>query len=676
MIAGVDQGTIVSVNGGVTWSSWYNQPTAQFYHVVTDNQFPYYVYGAQQDSGTAAVASRSDYGQITFRDWYPIGAGESGSIVPDPSDPQIVFGGSTGGETYRFDKRTGQVQDVSPTPTVLGNTVTHRYPWTTPLVFQPQPPHALYQASQFLFVTKDRGHSWKIISPDLTLRANEKEEDAKGVIYSIAPSPLAAGTIWAGTDNSLIHLTRDEGKTWGEVSPPALPEWSMVSSIEAGHFDVGTAYAAVDRHQMDDLQPYIFRTHDLGKTWSNVVNGIPNSAYVHVVREDPIRKGLLFAGTELGVYVSFDDGDHWQTLQLNLPVTSIRDLAIKNNDLVAATHGRSFWILDDFSPLRELSNSATDGTAFLFHPAVAYRLRKNEGHDTPLPPETPAGRNPPAGAIIDYLISAEAAGDVTLEILDNGGRVVRRFSTSDPAKLDNTQSFPTYWFQPSAPLSKQKGMHRFVWDLRYPRPLSSRYGYSIAAVYGEDAIMVPQGPLVLPGTYQVRLTVAGQTYSSVLEIREDPRVQLAAGTLEKQLAFEKDVIAAMEQTYNSIAALRQLRKQLQELQTRSASSPNLKPVAELAAALDLKAQRLIGGAPSFPPAREATLSTINGELAAVLIGVDSADTEPALSFKDAFDTYRQLLATKLSEVAQLKEKDLAQLNSLLRQTKLPAIDLR
>src|SRR5882724_1118940 len=415
MISGVDQGTNVTLNDGQTWSSWYNQATAQFYHVAVDNQFPYWVYGAQQDSGTAAVVSRSDYGQITFRDWHPIGAGEAGYVLPDPLNPNFVYGGSTGGELYRFNAKTGQVQDVTPTPAEIGAKIRHRYPWTTPIAFSLQPPHALYQASQFLMRTLDGGKSWNISSPDLTLRPGEKEENAKGVIYTIAPSPIAAGTIWIGTDNGLVQLTRNDSQTWTEVSPPGLPPWSMVSLIDASPHDVATAYAAIDRHQMDDITPHIYRTHDFGKTWTKITNGIPAIAYVHAVREDPIRKGLLFAGTETGVYVSFNDGEGWQPLQLNLPVTAVCDLVIKGNDLVVATHGRSFWILDDISPLRELNSTVVSTGFYLFHPATAVRLRKNEARDTPLQPETPAGKNPPAGAIIDYSLQSVPAGAVTLE---------------------------------------------------------------------------------------------------------------------------------------------------------------------------------------------------------------------------------------------------------------------
>ena len=460
MISGVDQGVIISIDGGQSWTSWYNQPTAQFYHVAVDNQFPYWVYGAQQDSGTAAVVSRSDYGQITFRDWHPIGAGESGNILPDPDNPNIVYGGSTGGELYRFNSKTGQVQDITPTVTTVGAKAQHRYPWTAPIAFAPQT-HALLQASQFLFRSTDAGNTWTIISPDLTLHPGEKEEEAKGVIYAIAPSTVKAGQIWIGTDNGLIQITEDDGKNWRDVSPKGLPPWSMVSIIDASPFDAGTAYAAIDRHQMDDLQPYIYRTHDYGKTWTKVTSGLGGNAYVHGVREDPKRKGLLYAGTETGVYVSFDDGAHWQPLQLNLPVSPIHDLVVKDNDLVVATHGRSFWILDDISPLRELDPRAADEDVHLFKPATAIRLRKNESRDTPLPRETPAGQNPPTGAIIYYSLKSVPKGPVTLEILDSKGSVISKYKYEAPGHqiLDGVDysdpplselPFPSYWV-PAAP---------------------------------------------------------------------------------------------------------------------------------------------------------------------------------------------------------------------------------
>ena len=677
MIAGVDQGTIITQNGGQTWSTWYNQPTAQFYHVAVDNQFPYWVYGAQQDSGTAAVVSRSDYGQITYRDWHPIGAGESGYILPDPVNPQIVYGGSTGGELFRFNSKTGQVQDVSPTPAEIGTKVRQRYPWTTPIAFSFQPPHALYQSSQFLMKTADGGKSWKVISPDLTLRPGEKEEDAPGVIYTIAPSPVAAGTIWIGTDNGLVQLTRNDGGTWSDVTPPGLPPWSMMSLIDASPHDAATAYAAIDRHQMDDITPHIFRTHDFGKTWTEIVNGIPATAYVHAVREDPVRKGLLFAGTETGVYVSFNDGERWQPLQLNLPPTPIRDLVVKDNDLVVATHGRSFWILDDISPLRELTAEVAAGGSYLFRPATAIRLRKNEARDTPLQPETPVGKNPPAGAIIDYSFGSAPAGEVTIEILDSAGKLVRRYSSNDETrKLDETQAFPTYWFNPPAPLSKNAGLNRFVWDLRYERPPALSYGYSIAAAFGQDAIMLPQGPLVLPGSYQVRLTAGGRSYTAPLPVKLDPRVSVAPVALVQQLALELKIVEAMKQTYAAVGELRELRSQLKDLQDKLKTDASAGGVLAAVNALDKQAAELTAVEQQWPPVGVVSVASLNGALGTLLVLVEGSDAAPTAQAAAAFVTYRQLLDRQLAKLTALKAKELPALNAMLQQRQLAPLKLK
>ncbi|HKP47469.1 MAG TPA: hypothetical protein VJT50_12790, partial [Pyrinomonadaceae bacterium] len=675
MISGVDQGTLVTVNGGETWSSWYNQATGQFYHVAVDNQFPYWVYGAQQDSGTAAVVSRSDFGQITFRDWHPIGAGESGYILPDPTNPQIVYGGSTGGELYRFDSKTGQVQDVSPTPSELANNVVHRYPWTTPIAFGAQSPHALYQASQFLFRTVDGGHSWKTISPDLTLRRGEKEADAKGVIYTIAPSPVAAGTIWVGTDNGLIQLTRDEGKTWTEVQPKDLADWSMISLIDASAHDAATAYAAIDRHQVDDIRPHIFRTHDYGKNWTEIINGLPADSYVHAVREDPVRKGLLFAGTESGVFISFNDGDNWQSLQLNLPNAAVRDLVIKDNDLVIATHGRAFWILDDISPLRELNSSVVAAVTHLYKPATAIRIRKNVGHDTPLPPETPAGKNPPAGAIIDYSLHSIPAGEVTLEIFEPGGALVRRYSSNDAQRgLDETQAFPTYWFRPPFPLSKKIGMNRFVWDLRYERPKALRYGYTIAAAFGEDTESLPAGPLVLPGTYQVKLTVDGRTYTAPLEVKMDPRVKVTAAALSQQVAFEKKIAEQMSRSFELVKEVGQLRESIKNVQ--SELKPADTSLADAIKELDKKAAAFVAVEQTYPPTGIVSAATINSALASLFILVESADAAPTSQANETFATYEGLLDQQANKWREFLRVDLASVNAMLRQSGLRTVDSR
>jgi photosystem II stability/assembly factor-like uncharacterized protein len=674
MISGVDQGTIITLNGGQTWSTWYNQPTAQFYHVAVDNQWPYWVYGAQQDSGTAAVVSRSDYGQITFRDWHPIGAGESGYILPDPVNPQIVYGGSTGGELYRFDTKTGQVQDVSPTPAELGTKVTHRYPWTTPIAFSFQAPHALYQASQFLLRSADSGRSWKIVSPDLTLRPGEKEEGAKGVVYTIAPSPLAAGLVWIGTDNGLVQLTRNDGVSWSDVSPRGLPEWSMISLIDASPHDVATAYAAIDRHQIDDIAPHIYRTHDAGKTWDEIVNGIAANAYVHAVREDPVRKGLLFAGTELGVYVSFNDGELWQPLQLNLPATSIRDLVVKGNDLVVGTHGRSFWILDDISPLRELDLKTVGSPVHLFRPAAAIRVRKNAARDTPLQPETPAGKNPPPGAIIDYGLKSVPAL-VTLEILDSAGKVVRKYSSSDELrKLDETQAFPTYWFNPPAPLTKNVGLNRFVWDLRYERPRALRYGYSIAAAYGEDAIMVPEGPLVSPGTYQVRLNVDGRSYTSTVEVKMDPRVKVSALALNQQLALEMKIIEAMQQSFGVVQQVNALRAQLKEMQSRLSADSGAKPMLDVINSLDKQAAEMVAVEQTWPPVGIVSAASLNGALGSLLLLMEGADAAPTAQAANTFVHYKNLLDQQIAKWSAMKNKDVPAANRLLQQRQLPQIN--
>jgi hypothetical protein len=448
----------------------------------------------------------------------------------------------------------------------------------------------------------------------------------------------------------------------------------MISMIDASPFDAATAYVAIDRHQMDDIRPHIYRTHDFGKTWTSISSGIAGNAYVHVVRTDTQRKGLLFAGTEVGAYVSFDDGDHWQTLQLNLPVTPIRDLVVKNNDLVVATHGRSFWILDDISPLRQVTAALATKDAHLFKPGIAIRIRKNQGRDTPLPRETPAGQNPPAGAIIDYYLKTTPSGLVTLEILDSKGTLVRKYSSNDSvAKLDESQAFPTYWLPPPTILPTRAGMNRFIWDLRYQTPKALRYGYSIAAVPG-DAIREPEGPLVLPGMYQVRLTVAGRAFTTLLEVSMDPRIQVPATELNQQLALAMKVAEAMSQSYEAAHQIRDVRRQIKELQTRLASDPNRKAIVDALMALDEKAVVIGGsGQPQFPPPTEPTLASLNGALAELITNVGSADTAPTEQAADAFETYRLLVGRQLASWAELKSKDLATVNSMLRKANLAEI---
>ncbi|HVS77998.1 MAG TPA: hypothetical protein VHE11_13760, partial [Steroidobacteraceae bacterium] len=446
-ITASDQGAVVTVDDGRSWSSWYNQPTGQFYHLAADERFPYWIYSGQQDSGSVGTASRSDYGAITFRDWHPVGGDERDYMLPDPDDPSLVFGSGMGGRVSRYDGKTGQVANVSPWPVnsygARPTQVKYRYGWVTPLAFTPTQPHALLLGSQVLFRSTDAGDHWKVISPDLTgKRADAKGCDGEvageqaracgyGVISAIAPSPRTAGIIWVGTDSGLVQLTRDGGQHWQNVTPPGLGPWEKISAIDASALDPATAYAAVDGHRLDDFRPRVFRTHDYGKTWTEIDSGLPSSEVVPVVRADTVRNGLLYAGTSQGVYVSLDDGAHWQSLQLNLPNARINDLLLHNDDLIAATQGRAIWVLDDVTPLRQLSSAMLGAPAHLFAPAVAWRVHADNNKDTPLPPETPEGRNPPAGAVIDYWLGPDSRGPVTLDIYSFTGQLVRRFASDE-----------------------------------------------------------------------------------------------------------------------------------------------------------------------------------------------------------------------------------------------------
>jgi photosystem II stability/assembly factor-like uncharacterized protein len=525
-----DQGATVTVNGGATWSSWYNQPTAQLYHVSTDNQIPYWVYGGQQESGSVGIASRGNDGAITFRDWHPVGAEEYAYVAPDPLDPNIIYGGASMGgigSITRYNKRTGEQQKISP----KGE---YRYLRTAPILFSEVDPHVLYLGAQKVLKTTDGGAAWTELSGDLSLEAypvpasvasygDAAKEQAKrrGVVYSIAPSRLNVDTLWAGTDDGLIWLTRDSGKNWKNITPPAMTPWSKVAQLDASHFDDQTVYAAINRLRLDDLKPHIYRTHDGGATWTETVRGLPDGP-VNSVREDPVRKGLLFAGTELAVYVSFNDGDDWQPLRLNMPATSIRDLVVHGEDLVVGAHGRGFWILDDISPLREMSATIATADAHLFAPRVTYRFPRNTNTDTPLPPEEPAGKNPPDGAILYYSLKS-AASKTQLDIVDSNGKTWARFESTDrPQPLPPTLNVPTYWMRIPQPLPATAGMHRWVWDLHGPpAPAKPDDEPPISAIVHDTPVR--QGEWAPPGRYTVRLTVDGRTYTQPLIVKPDPR---------------------------------------------------------------------------------------------------------------------------------------------------------
>jgi photosystem II stability/assembly factor-like uncharacterized protein len=544
-----DQGAIVTLNGGDTWSSWYNQSTAQFYHVSTDNAFPYRVCGGQQESGSACVQSRGDDGQITFREWHPVGVEEYGYVAPDPLDPDIVYGG----KVTRYDRRTGQVQNVSP-PRDPG----YRTVRTAPVLFSPLDPRTLFFASNTLWKTTNGGRDWAQISPDLTRatwevpasvgayrdRPNARATQ-RGVIYTIGPSYVDINTIWVGTDDGLIHVTRTAGKAWKDVTPPDLKPWEKVSLIEASHFDVNTAYAAINTLRLDDLRPRIYRTRDGGATWTAITNGLPQGATINAIREDRVRRGLLFAGSELNVSVSFDDGESWQPLRLNMPATSIRDLVIKDDDLVVGTHGRGFWILDDITPLRQIAPAVLQTDAYLFRPTAAWRFKWNKNTDTPLPPDEPTRPNPVDGVYISYYLGPNVKGPVTLEIANSDGSLIRRYASSDPDEPPvPAPNLPDYWIRPAQKLAAAPGLHRFVWDGRYAPPAMANLGYAIAAV-PRNTPKTPQGMWPLPGTYQVRLTVDGRTYRQPIQLKLDPRVRTATVDLTLQFKLSKAVDEAL-----------------------------------------------------------------------------------------------------------------------------------
>jgi len=573
MILGADQGASVSLNGGRTWSTWYNQPTAQIYHLSTDHQFPFHIYGPQQDNGSVEVSSRGAFGSISFMDWrISMGACEYGYVEPDPAHPQWIFSSDCGPGIHRRVRGTWQTLDVTP---YIGDGGPYRYnfgPWwgavEPPFAFSPENGNIMYEGTQFVLESSDAGRDWRRISPDLTVRPNlpmrplpdGKSSRDWAAISTLGLSPLNAGFIWVGTDDGLVQVTRDGGKSWQRAVIPALKPLDTISMIEPSPFNQASAYVVMDRHFWGDFHPYIYRTDDYGRAWTAITGGIPDGSFVRVVRADPKKQGLLYAGTENGAFVSFDNGEQWQSLQLNLPIASVRDLAIRDDELVAATFGRAFWILDDLSPLRQLNAQAAAAPAHLFEPADAVRVRRDTNSDTPLPPEMPAGANPPIGAILDYTLRSVPSQSIELAIYDARGKLVRQFSSAPlPESVTRPEKWATiadYWMANPEPLPTQAGMNRFTWDLRYSPPPSIGHSYPMSAIPDETPAG-PEGPLVVPGKYVVKLIVAGQTYTQPLTVRPDPRVTVSASAFASQLSLEQKIMAGMRESYQAYQAATQ-----------------------------------------------------------------------------------------------------------------------
>jgi len=674
-----DQGAIVTVNRGQTWSSWYNQPTAQLYHAIADNSFPYRVCAGQQESGSVCIASRGNDGAVGYREWHPVGVIEYGYVAPDPLDHDVIYGGGRT-EVSKYHFSTGQVQNISPIPL---RSPKYRANRTEPLMFSPIDPHTLYYASNVLFKTTDGGNSWQTISEDLTRKdpgapasvgslINKGMEKTRGVIYALAPSLKDINTLWAGTDDGLIWITHDGGKNWNDITPKELTPWCKVTQISASHFNEQTAYASVSRFRINDMHPYLFRTRDGGKSWTQITSGLPDFGPVDTVREDPVRKGLLFAGTENAVWVSFDDGDHWQSLQLNLPHTSMRDLWIHENDLIVATHGRGFWILDDMAPLREAAASLAN-TVHLFKPAPSYRVQRDTYPDTPLPPDEPVAPNPLDGAMMDYYLPGSASS-VALEVLDAHGKVVRKYTNTDKPEISEQdlqkQLIPLYWVRAPRHLSTDAGMHRWVWDLHYATPTATRHEYPISAI-PHDTPRYPLGPNALPGSYTVRLTVDGKSSTAPLTIKMDPRVKISAAALQKKFRAEIHLAELMTGTSEAVLQAGSIHAQLEKLKPESNEAKS--SIADF----QKKLTSLLGTPGGFlaPPSNEVTLSRINGEVGTLYQAIWQPDAEPTSSQMEAVERTEHESSEILSRWRDLKNTDLPALNRLLHEAQAPEIQI-
>ena len=684
LINGNDGGATVSTDGGKTWTTQYNQPTAQFYHVITDNRWPYFIYGAQQDNSTIAIKSYDDDGVIGRQDWFQVGGGESGYIAPYPPDPSIVYAGAEG-LISRFDKRTEQAVDISVWPLdVSGNgaeNLLHRFNWTSPLLISPHDPNTLYSAAEMLFKSTNGGQSWAAISPDLTRNDKAKQKPSGGAItlditsveyydtiFAVAESPLKKDLLWVGTDDGLVHVTTDGGQNWSKVSPKEMPEWSTISIVGASHYDPGTAYIAVDRHKQDDFRPLIYRTGDYGTSWTAIANGIPEGSYVRSVREDPKRKGLLFAGTETGAYFSLDDGANWQPLKLNLPTVPVHDLNIHGDDLIAATHGRAFWVLDDIIPLRQIDGNSTTAQMLLYQPQTVVRLHLPEAIER----RGPVGDDPPLGAILDYYFKTAPQDEVKLEIFDSAGKLVRGLSSREKKEMEQPPEWPDQ-IKEVTTIPASAGMNRYAWNLRWEPPVKIP-----GAFYTGNG---PEGPMALPGKYMVKLTTGSQSQSHPLEIVQDPRVKnVTQADLQKQFELLLQVRDANTDLHRSVNQVRELRGQLKALQQRFANDPRMKPVLEQAEALDKKMtpveERLIQVNMKGSEGNLAFPNMLNEQYDSFRSSVEAGDNAPTQQQAEVARMLRGQLDQQLAAWKQILSADLPAFNALIKKSDMPALYLQ
>jgi photosystem II stability/assembly factor-like uncharacterized protein len=673
IIESSDGGAAISFDRGKTWSTVYNQPTAQFYHVSVDTRFPYYAYGAQQDNSSIAIASMTHEGVITQHDWYDASDGEAGFVLADPRDADIVYG-TNENLINRFNKHTMQMQVISVWPVDASGhaakDLEHRFNWTSPLAMSPFDPDTLYYGMERLYKTSDDGHSWSAISPDLTRNDKSKQQASGGpitkditsveyydTIFAIAESPLSRGTIWVGTDDGLVQLTRDSGGSWSNVTPHDMPAWSTISMIEPSRYEANTAYVAVDRHKLDDIKPYVFMTSDAGKSWMRIDGDLPEGSFVHAVREDSVKRGLLYAATETGVFVSFDNGRHWQSLQLNLPRTPVHDLAVKHDDLVVATHGRSFWILDDVTPLREVAAAAAASGAYLYKPAVGYRLYYPDQVDT----RPPSGQNPPAGVLIDYYLPSAPKGPLTIDIVDSKGGVVRHLTSVKPEQAEQPPEWPDQ-VRPVSALPTATGMNRFTWNLRYDDPVQIP-----GAFY---AGLPPRGPIALPGEYTVRLTYEGQTHTAPLTLKVDPRVEGPLTGLQEKFALSMEVYHDQDALHRAVNDIRAFKGEVGNALKAPGGKSASTALATEANSLLQRATQIEGALMQVNiKGSEANLNypgMLNEQIYTFAELLDDADTAPNKPEVDTYAGLHSRLETQLAAWGDLKKTGISSFCSHLR----------